>query len=48
MRPLEIETLFGPAADGKRLSDHNGYLVRYRLSWNGVDIAPTQVASVLP
>jgi hypothetical protein len=48
VRPLEIETLFGPDADGKRLSDHNGYLVRYRLSWNGVDLAPTQVASALP
>jgi endonuclease/exonuclease/phosphatase family metal-dependent hydrolase len=31
VRPVTSETLFtGPA----KLSDHNGYLVRYRLSWN--------------
>jgi endonuclease/exonuclease/phosphatase family metal-dependent hydrolase len=39
VRPLRAETLF-PATDPKRaLSDHDGYLVRYRLSWNATTLA---------
>jgi hypothetical protein len=28
-----VETVFGASGLGRRLSDHDGYLVRYRLSW---------------
>ena len=32
VRPIRVETLFTAGPQG-RLSDHDGYLVRYRLSW---------------
>ena len=35
VRPLAISDAFGPGADGRRLSDHDGYMVRYRLTWGG-------------
>ena len=34
VRPIQVETVFGGGSSGARLSDHDGYLVRYRLSWN--------------
>jgi len=36
VRPVSTETVFGQN-DGRGLSDHDGYLVRYRLTWS----APT-------
>jgi len=33
VRPVRVETVFGANASGARLSDHDGYLVRYRLTW---------------
>jgi len=45
VRPIRIETLFGVSGAGRRLSDHDGYLVRYRLSW---DPAVTAAASPRP
>lgn len=39
VRPIRIETLFGAAKSGTRLSDHDGYLVRYRLSWSPAVVA---------
>lgn len=39
VQPLRAETLF-PTKDPKRaLSDHDGYLVRYRLAWNATTLA---------
>ena len=34
VRPLKVETLFTAADPKARLSDHDGYLVRYQLSWS--------------
>jgi hypothetical protein len=34
VRPVGVETVFGRGPSGARLSDHDGYLVRYRLTWN--------------
>lgn len=33
VRPVQTGTLFSSSDTGGRLSDHDGYLVRYRLSW---------------
>lgn len=33
VRPIKVETVFASPATGGRLSDHDGYLVHYRLSW---------------
>ena len=33
IRPIRAEALFDEPVDGKMLSDHDGYLVTYRLSW---------------
>jgi endonuclease/exonuclease/phosphatase family metal-dependent hydrolase len=33
VRPIGVATVFGKDQSGARLSDHDGYLVRYRLSW---------------
>ena len=33
VRPIRVDTVFGRNADGARLSDHDGYLVHYRLTW---------------
>lgn len=33
VQPVEARTVFRDTVDGKLLSDHFGYLVRYRLSW---------------
>jgi len=37
--PVRSETLFGAADPKRRLSDHDGYLVRYELSWNAQTLA---------
>jgi endonuclease/exonuclease/phosphatase family metal-dependent hydrolase len=34
VRPVRVETIFARDASGAGLSDHDGYLVRYRLTWN--------------
>ena len=39
VQPVSVETLFSARAAGARLSDHDGYLVRYRLSWNMTTLA---------
>ncbi|MDB5424563.1 MAG: hypothetical protein JWQ29_1979 [Phenylobacterium sp.] len=45
VRPVQVATVFGPDAAGRRLSDHNGYLVRYRLTWNPAAVrAPSAIA----
>jgi len=33
VRPIRVEAMFDRPANGGKLSDHDGYLVRYRLSW---------------
>lgn len=33
VRPVRVDTIFRGDASGARLSDHVGYMVRYRLSW---------------
>lgn len=51
VQPLRAETLF-PTKDPKRaLSDHDGYLVRYRLAWSAASLAsyrPTPAMEVKP
>lgn len=39
VRPIRSETLFGAEDPKRRLSDHDGYLVRYQLSWNAQTLA---------
>ncbi|MBU1374419.1 MAG: endonuclease/exonuclease/phosphatase family protein [Alphaproteobacteria bacterium] len=39
VRPVRSETLFGMDDPKRRLSDHEGYLVRYRLSWTAQTLA---------
>lgn len=41
LRPVAIEAMFDCDATGGVLSDHDGYLVRYRLSWQPTGIAGT-------
>ena len=43
VRPIRVATVFGRDSSGARLSDHDGYLVRYRLSWD-----PTAMAARAP
>ena len=38
VRPLRAEAVFTARDKGPRLSDHDGYLVRYRLTWNPADL----------
>lgn len=49
VRPMRVETVFGPGPKG-RLSDHDGYLVRYRLNWAPAAAAkpPVQVRPQMP
>ncbi|MEE8295034.1 MAG: endonuclease/exonuclease/phosphatase family protein [Sphingomonadales bacterium] len=39
VRPIIIEALFDEPVDGKMLSDHDGYMVTYRLTWNPEDFS---------
>jgi endonuclease/exonuclease/phosphatase family metal-dependent hydrolase len=39
VQPVKVETLFTAPDPKARLSDHDGYLVRYRLSWNATTLA---------
>jgi endonuclease/exonuclease/phosphatase family metal-dependent hydrolase len=39
VRPIRSETMFGLDDPKRRLSDHEGYLVRYQLSWNAATLA---------
>ena len=49
VRPIRIETLFAASKSGRRLSDHDGYLVRYRLSWDpAVAVSPRPPVEVRP
>jgi endonuclease/exonuclease/phosphatase family metal-dependent hydrolase len=34
VRPIRVDTVFARNASGRGLSDHDGYLVRYRLTWS--------------
>lgn len=43
LRPIRVETAFAGPNPKARLSDHDGYLVRYRLSWT-----PTPTAQPAP
>lgn len=45
VQPEAAKALFRSAESGGRLSDHDGYLVRYRLSWRPGDLAPVAVAA---
>jgi endonuclease/exonuclease/phosphatase family metal-dependent hydrolase len=40
VRPVRVDTVFGRDASGVRLSDHDGYLVRYRLTWSSTAEPP--------
>lgn len=40
VRPVQVATMFGPDERRRRLSDHDGYLVRYRFSWNEMTSPP--------
>jgi hypothetical protein len=33
VKPVRLEAMFDAPQDGKMLSDHDGYLVTYELSW---------------
>jgi hypothetical protein len=35
--PIAIEAMFDEPVDGVMLSDHDAYLVEYRVSWNPAD-----------
>ncbi len=51
IRPIQVQTVFGAGPSGIRLSDHDGYLVRYRLSWNPraiVSAGPPSTLEVRP
>ena len=51
VQPLRAETLFPTSAPKRALSDHDGYLVRYRLSWNATSLAayrPNRAMEVKP
>lgn len=37
VRPVEIDAVFDEPYEGRRLSDHDGYLVVYRLAWDPAD-----------
>ena len=37
VRPIAIEALFDEPVDGQMLSDHDAYLVEYRLTWDPAD-----------
>jgi endonuclease/exonuclease/phosphatase family metal-dependent hydrolase len=39
VQPVKVETLFTAPDPKARLSDHDGYLVRYRLTWNATTLA---------
>jgi hypothetical protein len=47
VRPVAVASLFDAASPGGRLSDHDGYLVRYRLTWTPPE-RQRQVVEVLP
>jgi len=42
VRPVASAPLFDQPVDGRMLSDHIGYLVRYRLSWNAGETITAQ------
>lgn len=46
VRPIEIAPLFAGGETGPRLSDHDGLLVRYRLSWRREPRPDRQVADL--
>jgi endonuclease/exonuclease/phosphatase family metal-dependent hydrolase len=51
VRPLRAEMLFTAKAPRPALSDHDGYLVRYQLSWNATTLAayrPNSAVEVKP
>lgn len=42
VEPIGVEAMFDGSANGARLSDHDGLLVTYRLSWTGRSALPVQ------
>ena len=52
VRPEVVAAAFDGGPDGARLSDHDGYLVHYRLSWDAARMAeagqPRDLASAAP
>lgn len=45
VRPVRVEKVFGPQPGRRRLSDHDGYLVNYRFSWNAEIAARARAAT---
>jgi endonuclease/exonuclease/phosphatase family metal-dependent hydrolase len=45
VRPVRVQTLFSKKDDGGRLSDHDAYLVRYRISYRPADAAGGEFAT---
>lgn len=44
VQPVSVQRLFDGEGRTRRLSDHDGYLVRYRLSWSQATLAATRPA----
>jgi hypothetical protein len=44
VEPIRMESMFDGSANGARLSDHDGFLVTYRLSWSAA--TPGQMDAV--
>ena len=40
VRPIRVDTIFARDSSGAGLSDHDGYLVRYRLTWSPTAAQP--------
>ncbi|WP_309644685.1 endonuclease/exonuclease/phosphatase family protein [Phenylobacterium sp.] len=48
VQPIKVQTLFSAERPGPRLSDHDGYLVRYRLLWNSAAAPARRPVEVKP
>ena len=46
LKPIRIGALFASPDTGGRLSDHDGYLVRYRLSWSAPALIAEGIAAI--
>ena len=42
VEPIRVEAMFDGSDNGARLSDHDGFLVTYRLAWHGSAASPVQ------
>lgn len=45
LTPIRVEAMFDGSAGNPKLSDHDGFLVTYRLSWNHIPGAPGGTAT---